>query len=361
MKIAILGAGSIALASAALLAQAHRVTVWSPSGTGTAGLGEKFTLNFAGAATGSAVVHTAGEIAAAIAGSQVVVIAVPAFGHKAVMDACAPHLTSNHVVLVTPMLSLTSLYLSKLMHARGVAVPIASFGTTVMTARRKGPAEVQLLSIRSRLDLATVPLHYTGEALRMATELYGERFSAQSDTLAISLVNVNPVSHVPLALANLTRIEKAEAWTQYDNMDGAVARMIVAVDHERLAVASAFGLTVRSIEEHFQHSFDVPMADLGTQSRAVHAGTGSPRGPVSLDSRYFTEDVPYGLAFFSVLGRMAHVPTPCIDACIALASAACGRDFARENAMIAALGLERLSAAELSALARDGYYPLHRK
>jgi len=112
---------------------------------------------------------------------------------------------------------------------------------------------------------------------------------------------------------------------------------------------------VRSIEEHFHYSFGVPMADLGTQSRAVHEGVGSPRGPVSLDSRYFTEDVPYGLAFYAAMGRIVQVPTPCTDACIALASAACGRDFARENAMIAALGLDRLCAADLTALARDGY------
>ena len=356
MNIAILGAGSIALANAALLADAgHRVTLWSPSGNSTASLGQKFTLAFSGAATGHAIVHAAAEIAIAVADAEVVIISVPAYGHVAVMDACAPYLTAGQVVLVMPMLSLTSLYLSRLLQARSVAVPIVSFGTTVMTARRKRPAEVELLSIRGKLDLAALPVRYTDEAMRIATALYGERFSAQSDTLAVAMVNVNPISHVPLALANLTRIEKGEVWTQYDNMDGAVAKMIVAVDRERLAVAAAFGLAVRSIEEHFHYSFGVPMADLGTQSRAVHTRIGSPTGPVSLDSRYFTEDVPYGLAFYAAMGRVVRVPTPCIDACIALASAACGRDFASENAMIGTLGLDRVSATELSALARDGY------
>jgi len=35
---------------------------------------------------------------------------------------------------------------------------------------------------------------------------------------------------VPLALANVTRIEKSAAWTQYDHMVGGVARMISAID-----------------------------------------------------------------------------------------------------------------------------------
>ncbi|MEO8305146.1 MAG: NAD/NADP octopine/nopaline dehydrogenase family protein [Betaproteobacteria bacterium] len=356
MNIAILGAGSIALANAALLADGgHRVTLWSPSGKGTASLGHDFTLNFSGAATGRAIVHAEADVGAAISGAEVVVISVPAYGHKAVMDAVAPHLTPAQVVFVMPMLSLTSLYLSKLLCARGVAVPIVSFGTTVMTARRKGPADVQLLSIRSKLDLAALPERSTDEGMRIATALYGERFNAQTDTLAVSMVNVNPISHVPLALANLTRIEKGEVWTQYDNMAGGVARMIVAVDRERLNVAAAFGLDVRSIEEHFHYSFGVPMADLGTQSLAVHNGVGSPVGPVSLSSRYFTEDVPYGLAFYAAMGRMTGTRTPCTDACITLASTACGRDFANENAMIGALGLDRASPEELLALARNGY------
>ena len=357
MNVAILGTGAIGLANAALLADAgHDVTVWSPSGHGTAALGEHFTLAFSGAATGHATVHVARDVAAAIAGAATVIIAVPAYGHAAVMNACAPHLTAAHMVFVMPMLSLSALYLAKLLHARGVEAPIVSFGTTVMTARKSGPTEVKLLSIRSKIDLAALPARDTDAALRIATLLYGERFSAQTDTLAIAMVNVNPVSHVPLALANLTRIEQGEVWTQYDNMTGAVAKMIVAVDHERLAVAAAFGLKVRSIEEHFHYSFGVPMADLGTQTMAVHTGVGSPAGPVSLQSRYFTEDVPYGLAFYSAMGRAVGVKTPCNDACVALASAACERSFAADNEIVNSLGLDRLSATELLALARDGYH-----
>ncbi len=356
MNVTILGAGNIALANAALLTDAgHQVTLWSPSGKGTATLRERFTLAFSGAATGRATVHVARDVATAVAAAQVVVIAVPAYGHAAVMDACAPHLAVGQMVFVMPMLSLTALYLAKLLRARRIDVPIVSFGTTVMTARKTGAAEVRLLSIRSKIDLAALPVRLTEAAMRTATVLYGERFSAQSDTLAIAMVNVNPISHVPLALGNLTRIEKGEVWTQYDHMTGAVANMIVAVDGERLGVAAAFGLKVRSIEEHFHYSFDVPMTDLSTQSMAVHTGIGSPPGPVSLESRYFTEDVPYGLAFYAAMGRVVGVTTPCTDACIALASAACGRNFVAENRIVGALGLDRLSTPELLALARESY------
>ena len=68
MNVTILGTGSIALANAALLAEAgHRVTLWSPSGKGTATLGETFTLAFSGAANGRATVHTARDLTTLVA------------------------------------------------------------------------------------------------------------------------------------------------------------------------------------------------------------------------------------------------------------------------------------------------------
>ena len=355
MKVAILGAGSIAFANAALLAaRGHEVTLWSPSGRGTAGLADG-KLEYGGALSGIAQVAVALSIDVALASADVVIISLPAYGHAEVMRKMAPHVRVGQSVFVMPMLSLGSLYLARLLHARGVRACIASFGTTVMTARKTGPATVNLISLRSRLDIAALPARETPTMLALARELFGDCFSAQSDTLAVAMVNVNPISHVPLALANLTRIEKGQVWTQYDHMTGAVARMIGAIDVERLRVAAALGLVVRSIEEHFHLSFGVPMTDLGSQAQMVHDRLGSPAGPVSLDSRYFTEDVPYGLAFYSSMGRVAGVPTPAQDACVVLAGAACGRDFQLENPLTEALGIAQLTVSRLRALARDGY------
>ncbi len=353
MKVTILGTGSIALASAALLGGQHHVTLWSPSGRGIAGL-EAGRLEVSGTGVGaglssgadtlstSVAVHTAPGLADALNGAQVVIVAVPAYGHAAVLRACAAHLVTGQSVFLMPMLSLGGLLLAQRLAQRGVACLIVGFGTTVMTARKTGPAAVRLLARRDRLELAALPPSDTPRALALARSLFGDRFAAQSDLLAISLSQTNPVAHVPLALANLSRMEKGEAWTQYDHMTGATARMTVALDRERLAVASAFGLKVRSIEEHFHYSFGAPLMDFSGQCLWVHANLGSPAGPVSLDTRYITEDVPFGLVFYARMGRMAGVATPVADGCIALANAAYGRRFDQDNDLLAAIAPESI-------------------
>ncbi|MBC7802330.1 MAG: NAD/NADP octopine/nopaline dehydrogenase family protein [Candidatus Parcubacteria bacterium] len=353
MKVAVLGTGSIGLASAALLGNGHEVTLWSPSGRGIEGLAEG-RLSFAGAAAGEEPVQTSRELAGALAGAEVVIVAIPASGVQPILKECAALLRPGQAVFLMPMLSLAGLVLSQMLAARGVRCLIGGFGTTVMTARKSGPAEVRIHALRERLDVAGMPTGDTPQLIDLARQLFGDRFSAQSDLLAISLSQTNPVAHVPLALANLSRMERGEAWTQYDHMAGATSHMTVALDRERLAVARAFGLTVRSIEQHFHLSFGAPMVDFGDQCRWVHENLGSPTGPASLDTRYITEDVPYGLVFNARMGRMCGAATPVTDGCIALASAAYKRDFATGNALLNALDPELSGAPALLACLRSG-------
>ena len=349
MKIAILGTGSIGLANAALLGATHQVTLWSPSGHGVAGLKDG-RLAYSGAAEGEAPVAAAHTLVDAIDGAEVIIVAIPAYGLHTVLTRCAALLKSGQAVLITPMLSLAGLVLAQLLQARKVDCLIAGFGTTVMTARKTAPAAVRLLALRDRLDIAALPASDTPRAMRLAQDLFGDRFTAQTDLLAIALSQTNPIAHVPLALANLSRMERGEIWTQYDHMAGATARMTVALDRERSAVASAFGLKVRSIEEHFHHSFGAPLADFSDQCLWVHENLGSPTGPATLDTRYITEDVPYGLVFNARMGRMVDVATPVTDGCVALTGAAYRRDFNQANELLDAITPETMGATTLRAV-----------
>ncbi len=74
---------------------------------------------------------------------------------------------------------------------------------------------------------------------------------------------------------------------------------------------------------------------------------GDIKGPSSIESRYITEDLPYGLVPMSQLGDVLGVETPLIDAIITLGSYVCDRDFWSEGRTLAKLGLEGLDDAEI--------------
>jgi opine dehydrogenase len=294
----------------------------------------------------------------AIAGAAVVLIAVPGNGHRAVIDAIAPHLAAGQVVVISSHCSLSALYLSQRLAARAIACPIAAWATTVVTGRRKAPGAVNMTTLRKEVDVATVPAGASAGALEACRALFGDRFKRRDDLLAVSLSNLNPPVHMANSLCNLTRMERGEAWANYGCMTDAVGRLIEALDRERLALAASFGLTVRSIQDHMHLSFDLPRGTVGEMAREQDKRRGGmPPGPTTLDHRYVTEDVPFGLVPLIAIARAARVAVPLHESGVALLDAIYGRDFAAENDLLPALGLERLSAAQLHALARDGFRP----
>ncbi len=341
MRVAVLGAGSVGLGMAALLvANGHQAVLWGRSLAAGSGV-----LTDAGAVGGSHAVEAAADVGKAVRGADAVLLTVPGFGHRAVLDLLAPQLRPEQPVIISSHCSFSALYLQQLVPGASVA----AWGTTVVTGRRTGPLSVNVSNVRAKVDVAGLPAAFGPAAAALSTALFGDRFVLRDDLVAISLSNLNPQNHLAMALCNLTRIERGEDWPNYWGVSHAVGRLMEALDGERLAVAAAFGVSVRTIFDHFHLSFDVPRGPVGEMAATVQARGNGPLGPKSLDTRYITEDVPFGLVPTEALARAAGVSAPLHSGGIDMLSALCGRDFRAENDLLPGLGLAGLDVAGLRA------------
>ena len=357
LTVGIAGAGSIAFGTAALLEErGHAAMLWSPSGAGTEGLAAAGALMAEGAVAGRFTPRVAAD-AEALCAADVLLIAVPAYGHKRVMDALAPHVREGQPVIISSHASFGALYLSRLLAVRAVAAPIIAWGTTVVTGRKTGPATVAVNTVRSRVDIGVVPASAAGEGMALCERLFGERFVDRGSLMAIALSNLNPQNHMGIALCNMTRMEHGETWGQGLNITPNVGRLLEALDRERLTIADALGLKVRNIYEHFSLSFHVPEASVGEMNQEMHRAGRGGTGPATADSRYVTEDVPYGLAATVKLGDLIGKPARLHAAGVDIFSALYGRDFMAENELFDALDIDAMSIGELEDLAREGYPP----
>lgn len=354
-RVGIIGAGSIAFGTAALLAEnGHDPMLWSPSGAGTADLLAKGTLTSTGAIETSFAPRIAADAETLARDNEVLLFALPAYGHKAVMDALAPHIREGQPIIVSSHASLGAIYLTERLAERGVTAPITAWGTTAVTGRRQSGTAVTVNTVRKLIDLCTVPGDRSADGLALCKTLFGDRFQPRDGLLAISLSNLNPQNHMGIALGNMTRMERGESWSQGQNVTPNVGRLLEALDEERLAIAHALGLEVRTIFEHFNLSFHVPIASISEMNQQMHAQGNGGTGPATADSRYVTEDVPYGLALTVALGRLTGRPATLHDAGIRIFSAMYGRDFMAENALLDALDLSRHSLEDLREAARSG-------
>lgn len=356
VTVGIVGAGAIAFGAAALLENAgHNPILWSPSGEGTRRLAAGEKLVAKGAIEGTFQPGVAASAKDLVERADVLMVALPAYGHKRVMDAVASHIRSGQTVIISSHASFGALYLSKLLARRGIAVPIVAWGTTVTTGRKPSPVEASVNTVRSKVDICTVPASCSAEGLAICRRLFGDRFIQREGLLAIALSNLNPQNHLGIALCNMTRMEHGESWGQGFNVTPNVGRLLEALDRERLVIAEALGLSVRTIFEHFHLSFHVPVDSISTMNQRMHREGRGGVGPATADSRYVTEDVPYGLLATVKLGALTGAEARLHKAGIEIFSALYGRDFFSENELLAALDLDSMPLHELKKLSSDGY------
>lgn len=355
-RVGIVGTGGVASGYAAFLASnGHDVALWSPRGKSVSNAEAEGTLVAVGALEAEChpmLSTSAGELSEF---SDVLIIAVPAFGHKMVMDALAPHIRPGQPIIISSHSAFGALYLGDLLDARRIEAPVIAWSTTALTSKRTGPGEVRIGSLRARVDICTLPEAASHDGLKTCQKLFGDRFLVCDGLLAVTLSNVNAQNHLGIALCNLTRMEKGETWRQVDYMTPKVARLLEALDSERLTIAHTLGLKVRSVHEHFSLSYHVTEnSDLGEMFVEMQQRKLGGNGPASADSRYVTEDLPYGIVPMVALGDLAGRPAVLHRAGLDIFCALYGRDFRRECDLLDALDLGRFNLMELIAAARRG-------
>ncbi len=348
MRLTILGAGAVGPASAALaVSRGHQVTLWSPRGGGTHGIGA--TLTAEGVLSGTAKVDVAVDAGRALSGAEVVMVSVPPHALGPVLRRIAPMLKDGVPVVLAPSHSLAPLLLDRLLARLGRRAPVGAMSVPPVVASRTGPDRVKVLTVRERVEIAAVPAAETGPLARLCAALFGVTFVPLSDALGSAVATAEPVLQAAVAIGNLTRIEGAEDWDVHAGMTPAVCRVMARLDAERLALAAAYGHAVPSLATQLQGAGGVPEGPLPEMARALAAALGPTPGPQGLDAAHLAESVTYGLGLWLRLAEARGVPMPLTASSVALLEAMWGTTLTADDL------LEGLDLGRLPDLLRDGH------
>ena len=341
MRIGIIGAGAIAHGIFALLKDdSNSLTMWSPS--------DKMRpkkVKVTGILDQECDVEFAASAERLVVQSDVLIFALPVNGHKSTMDAIAPYVQCHQEIIISSQLSFSAVYLHDLLVARNCSVPIYAWNTTPLTSKQTAANAYNVSTLRKTINVFHLSEGLKGHSRPCYKALFPSTFIKQDSLLDITFENLNPQVHMGMVLCNLTRMEKAESWCQRDNVTPAVGRLIEAIDTERLTLAEAFGRNPKSIMENYA-SMGLEGASVSEINRILHEAR-SVWGPKTSNTRYVTEDVPYGLWTTVKLGEIAGIATPLHTSAVNLFSALYGRDFRSENEIIPNIDLNIYSAERL--------------
>ncbi len=357
--IAVLGGGNTAFAVAACLTLLGRRVVLAEVPAFAAALdpiratGAIHLRGVAGEGK-AAIYQITTDLGEALAETELVLVIVPAYAHRPFAQACIPHLRPHHTVVLMPG-TLGSLEWAQLLHQAGVeGVTLAEVDTAPYVCRKTAPDTATIWGVVKGLGLGVLPSARTARVQKLLEPLF-PGVQPYPDVMACGLSAMNPVVHPAGVLMNAGRIEYArgEFYFYEEGVSPSVAKVIMQVDEERRRIGAALGYELLPVHEAFHRAGFGPGGDLWATINGSWMLTRL-KAPGSLESRWLTEDIPYGLAAWSRVGTQYGVETPVLRALVELGSVVMGFDAWKVGRGVEELGLAGLDRAALTQLLQKG-------
>lgn len=304
----------------------------------------------------------------AIKETEIIFVVTPAFGHKAMAEACAPFVQDGQIIVLMPG-SGGSLEFVKIFKQRKVKreITFAETCTLPYGARLKSSGHVSVFIHAVILPTGVFPSKRTNEVIPKLKQYY-PIITPAKDVLEAAINNPNPVVHPVATLLSATRIEhaKGEFYLYAEGMTPSVARAYESLNQERLSICKALGYqlyhwdnlefrdyNLGETEEECRYRILNTSMDAAFGKDGIYAGI-KMKGPEHMKDRYVTEDVPYGMVLLSTLGNLLGVPTPTHDAVIQLSSVVNRTDYWRTGRGMKELDLSKWDKKGLKKFLKEG-------
>ena len=249
--VAVIGAGNVGCALAADLAlRGVEVRLFNRSPGRLAAIRDAGGITVTGEIEGfAAPAMVTGSLAEAVDGAEVVAVTVPTASLPAYAAALARATTDEQLIWLNPGHSGGALYLAaELARAGRGERTICQLTTASHISRLTGPATVRVF-LRGRASVAALPASHLQACHQRLDALLPGLFGRAQSVLEADLANLNAILHPPGMVCNAGWIEAtAGKFGFYAEGSGrAVAQVMDAIDHERLALARQAGCPGRPL------------------------------------------------------------------------------------------------------------------
>ncbi|MEK5214661.1 NAD/NADP octopine/nopaline dehydrogenase family protein [Psychrobacillus sp. FSL H8-0487] len=293
------------------------------------------------------------DIDQALDGAEIILIAVPAFAHRDYAKLLANKVKADQLVVLLPG-TLGSLEFAKIWGDLGVNsdVVLAESDTLPYATRLEGAGRVRV-NVKIKVQIGVFPSIHTDWAVALLNDILN--IVPVSNILEAGLSSMNPIDHPPGTILNAGRIERSngEFYIYEEGMTPSVIRVMEQLDEERLNIGQQFGLNLMTIAELLHTSGYGPKGTTGEVLNGSQSLTPI-KGPTSLNSRYLSEDIPFGLRTFASIASHIGLETPVMDSLITLGEILVGESLQSDERTIKELGISELSSEEIIEFIRTG-------
>jgi opine dehydrogenase len=291
------------------------------------------------------------NIEEAIRDVDVLMVVVPASGHRFMAEVCAPHLKDGQIVVLNPGRTLGAIEFKQVLKEKGCVadVIVAEAQTLIYASRVTNPGQAKIFRIKNSVPLASIPAYKIPDVLKIVRTAFPQ-FAPGTNVFRTSFDNIGAVFHPAITILNAGWIEDKYEFEFYvQGASASVCQVLEKLDQERVAVAAALGINSITAREWLYRAYDASGKNL-YEAMMANVGYRGILAPNNINIRYLTEDVPMSLVPMASLGDMLGVRTPIIRSIIHLSSLLTGNDFWAEGRTVEKLGIAGMTVRNLRLL-----------
>jgi opine dehydrogenase len=283
----------------------------------------------------------------AIPGADIVFVVIPAFAHKNVIEHALPYFEKGQIVVFPPG-NFSSFVAYKRLKDMGMEkdVIVAEAATLPYGARMVEQGHVKIMIDATNNPIAAMPANRTPEIMEAVKSTY-PAFLDGGNALVVAIDNPNPSAHPLATMLNTGRIETADTFYLYrEAFSPSIHRIVGKIVDERLATLKVLGM--ESIVPAVEGDEEIALTGMTYffGPTALNAGR-QMIGPLDLQDRYVTEDIPFGYKPVALIGDALGVDVTLTKAVISLSSALNDTDYMKEGYSIEELGLAGMNKEEM--------------
>ena len=292
------------------------------------------------------------DIEEALAESEIVMIIVPTYSMATIARLCAPYLREEQIVALCPANFGGSLYFHKALQEYGNKnkIWIAEFACMMYATRKTSKSSVWIRGYKHNLGVAVFPNRGSQPVFDRLQALYPyiTRFHNMIET---GLSNMNTTMHTSIMLMSSASIDNGGEGRLFyrECVTSALDNILEKLNEERMNLTRIPGVLLPTLPQILQRWYGYQGAEGETVSELLHSLPIFAKSPLpeTLDHRYLTEDVPYGLIPIAEFMEDYGFDHTMHTALATVLCGVCGRDFYQEARTLEQLGIKGMSLERL--------------
>ncbi|TRX66232.1 NAD/NADP octopine/nopaline dehydrogenase family protein [Carboxylicivirga sp. M1479] len=265
--------------------------------------------------------HLSSEV---IPGADLILVSLPCFAREELLRDISPYISQNTIIGCLPGYGNFELQASNILPIKEKNISIFGSLRIPYICRTEIYGKSVRFFKKSEIQIATKQTEVF-DTIKLFFEKYTDiNVVKLNNLLELVLCNSNPILH-PARLFDLFATPESTHFTKevpfYETWSVNASQILIQMDNELFQLIEAIPLNLNGVTPILKHYESTNAKSLtekiksiqafkGIMSPMVHNGT---YWDANYKSRYFTEDIPYGLSLIKSLAIIFNISTPIID------------------------------------------------